>query len=126
MSQIASSKGSTISRFNRVLEINRTKGGEWEVITENGTIKAEHVVNAGGCFAPEVGAMVGVDVPIINLEHQYLITENHPALQELNFELPVCRDSYCSSYLRQEGQGPVLPALNKKSNMSLCIQAIQN
>ena len=58
MSQIASSKGSTISRFNRVLEINRTKG-EWEVITENGTIKAEHVVNAGGCFAPEVGAMVG-------------------------------------------------------------------
>ena len=105
MSQIASSKGSTISRFNRVLEINRTKGGEWEVVTENGTIKAEHVVNAGGCFAPEVGAMVGVDVPIINLEHQYLITENHPALQELNFELPVCRDSYCSSYLRQEGQG---------------------
>ena len=105
MSQIASSKGSTISRFNRVLEINRTRDGEWEVVTENGTIKAEHVVNAGGCFAPEVGAMVGVDVPIINLEHQYLITENHPALQELDFELPVCRDSYCSSYLRQEGQG---------------------
>jgi len=105
MSQIATSKGASISRFNRVIEINNQPNGEWEVITEKGKIIAEHVVNAAGCFAPEVGAMVDAKVPIINLEHQYLITENHPSLEELDFELPVCRDSYCSSYLRQEGKG---------------------
>ncbi len=93
MSQLATSRGASISRFNRVLEINNQPNGEWEVTTEKGTITAEHVVNAAGCFAREVGAMVGVDIPIINLEHQYLITENHPALKELDHELPVCRDS---------------------------------
>jgi dimethylglycine dehydrogenase len=105
MSQLATSKGATISRFNRVIEINNQPNGEWEVITEKGKIIAEHVVNAAGCFAPEVGAMVNAKIPIINLEHQYLITENHPSLEKLDYELPVCRDSYCSSYLRQEGQG---------------------
>ena len=105
MSQLATSKGATVSRFNRVIEINNQPNGEWEVITEKGKIIAEHVVNAAGCFAPEVGAMVNAKIPIINLEHQYLITENHSSLEELNYELPVCRDSYCSSYLRQEGKG---------------------
>ena len=105
MSQLASANGATISRFNRVLEINNLPSGEWEVITEEGKIIAEHIVNAAGCFAPEVGAMVGVTVPIINLEHQYLVTDNHPSLQKLDFELPVCRDSYCAAYLRQEGKG---------------------
>ena len=105
MSQLATSKGASISRFNRVLEINNQPNGEWEVTTEKGKIIAEHVVNAAGCFAREVGAMVGANIPIINLEHQYLITENHPSLKDLDHELPVCRDSYCSSYLRQEGQG---------------------
>ena len=105
MSQIASSKGSKINRFNRVKDIKKTQGGEWEVITEKGSIIAEHVVNAAGCFAPEVGAMINVKIPITNLEHQYLITEDHPELKSLKTELPVVRDSYCSSYLRQEGQG---------------------
>ena len=105
MSQIATSKGAKISRFNRVEDIKKTQGGEWEVITEKGSIIAEHVVNAAGCFAPEVGAMINAKIPITNLEHQYLITEDHPELKILKTELPVVRDSYCSSYLRQEGQG---------------------
>lgn len=105
MSQLARAAGAQISRFNRVLEINPTAGGEWEVVTEKGTVLAEHVVNAGGCFAPEVGAMVGVSLPIINLEHQYLVTESHRELENRASELPVVRDSHCSSYLRQEGKG---------------------
>lgn len=105
LSQLARAAGANISRFNRVLEINATPGGEWEVVTEQGTVIAEHVVNAGGCFAPEVGAMVGCSVPIINLEHQYLVTESHPEIEKLTSELPVVRDSYCASYLRQEGNG---------------------
>jgi dimethylglycine dehydrogenase len=105
MSQLARASGAEISRFNRVVEINGMPSGEWEVVTEQGNVIAEHVVNAAGCFAPEVGAMVGISLPIINLEHQYLVTESHPNIEKLKFELPVVRDSYCSAYLRQEGKG---------------------
>ena len=105
LSQLARSAGAEISRFNRVIEINATASGEWEVVTEGGTVTAEHVVNAGGCFAPEVGAMVGASLPIVNLEHQYLVTDDHSRVAGLDFELPVVRDSECSAYLRQEGHG---------------------
>ncbi len=105
LSRLARDRGAEVYRNTQVIEINNLPTGEWEVVTNNGTIIAEHVVNAGGCFAREVGAMVGTDVPLVNLEHQYLVTENHPDIEKLDFELPVCRDSYTSSYIRQEGQG---------------------
>ncbi len=105
LSKLARDKGAEVYRFTRVTEINALPSGEWEVVTDKGTIVAEHVVNAAGCFAKEVGAMVGVEVPMINLEHQYLVTEDHPDMKALGFELPVCRDSYSSAYIRQEGLG---------------------
>ncbi|MBQ0784450.1 MAG: GcvT family protein, partial [Amphritea sp.] len=105
LAQLARKNGAEIYLRNRVIDINQLPSGEWEVITEKGTIIAEHVVNAAGSFAPEVGGMVGVNVPIVNLEHQYLVTEPHPEIEKLNFELPVVRDSWADSYLRQEGQG---------------------
>ncbi len=105
LSQLARDKGAEIYRFTRVDAINYLSTGEWEVVTDKGVIIAEHVVNAAGCFAREVGAMVGVNVPLVNLEHQYLVTEAHPDIEALEKELPVCRDSYSSSYIRQEGKG---------------------
>lgn len=105
LGQLARAQGAEISRFNRVIEINSMANGEWQVVTEKGTVIAEHVVNAAGCFAPEVSALLGISLPIVNLEHQYLVTENHPSLQKSATELPVLRDSYCSAYLRQEAQG---------------------
>ena len=105
LSKLARDKGAEVHRFTRVIEINALPSGEWEVVTDKGTIVAEHVVNAAGCFAREVGAMVGAHVPMINLEHQYLVTEDHPDMKALGFELPVCRDSYSSAYIRQEGLG---------------------
>jgi len=105
LSQAARKNGATISRFNRVLKINSLPSGEWEVVTEKGTVRCEHVVNAAGCFAPEVGAMVGAKVPIINLEHQYLVTDAHDAVKALTTEMPVIRDSYTNSYIRQEANG---------------------
>lgn len=102
---LAKKNGAEINRNTQVLKINLLPSGEWEVVTDKGTIVAEHVVNAAGCFSPEVGRMVGAYVPIVNLEHQYLITEAHDAVKNLGFELPVCRDSYSSSYIRQEGNG---------------------
>ena len=105
MAQLARDAGATIQRFTRVTAIEQHHNGEWKVITDQGDIIAEHVVNAAGCFAPEVSRMVGAEIPLVNLEHQYLVTENHPELEKLDFELPVCRDSYCCAYLRQEGRG---------------------
>jgi dimethylglycine dehydrogenase len=105
ISKLARENGAEINRFTRVTEINELPGGEWEVITDKGTIIAEYVVNAAGCFAREVGAMVGTNVPLVNLEHQYLVTEAHPDIEKLGWELPVCRDSYTSAYIRQEGMG---------------------
>ena len=105
LSKLARDNGAEVNRFTRVTEINSLPSGEWEVVTDKGRIVAEHVVNAAGCFAREVGAMVGANIPLTNLEHQYLVTETHPDIEALGWELPVCRDSYSSAYIRQEGLG---------------------
>ncbi|MCP4472678.1 MAG: FAD-dependent oxidoreductase [Gammaproteobacteria bacterium] len=94
--------GATISRRNRVLDINRLAGGEFEVVTEQGNIVAQHVVNAGGCYAREVSQMVGVQTPITNMEHQYLVTEALQEFEDSDSELPVMRDPYTAGYYRQE------------------------
>ena len=105
LAQLAKKAGAEVSNFNRVTDINILPSGEYEVITEQGNIIAQHVVNAGGCFSPQVGAMVGSYVPLVNLQHQYLITDSHPEIAALTKELPVTRDSIAASYIRQEGSG---------------------
>ena len=100
--------GAEISLRNRVIDINQLRNGEWEVVTEQGNIVTEHVVNAAGCFAPQVGAMVGIDVPIINMVHQYLVTEDLDAVKALEREIPVVRDPRASCYYRQERQGLIV------------------
>jgi len=102
MAIAARNLGATISRRNRVLDINLLPGGEFEVVTEQGSIVAEHVVNAGGCYAREVGQMVGVQTPITNMEHQYLVTEALQEFEDSDSELPVMRDPYTAGYYRQE------------------------
>jgi dimethylglycine dehydrogenase len=94
--------GVEISRHNRVTDINQRPGGEWEVVTEQGTIVAEHVVNAAGCFCDQVQQMVGQRLPIVNMIHQYLVTEASPQIMELDREIPVVRDPLASCYYRQE------------------------
>ena len=94
--------GAEIVRHNRVTDIVRTKGGEWQVITEQGNVTCEHVVNAAGCYARQISQMVGTDVPITNMEHTYLVTEPIKEFVERDEEMPVMRDPYPSSYYRQE------------------------
>jgi dimethylglycine dehydrogenase len=94
--------GATIIRHNRVTGINRLASGGFEVITEEGNVSCEHVVNAGGCYAREIGHWVGVETPIINMEHQYLVTEPLAAFQGADTELPVMRDPATAGYYRQE------------------------
>ena len=102
LAKAARDLGAAVVRHNRVLDVKQRPSGEWEVVTEKGTIVAEMVVNAAGCYAREVAAMVGADAPITNMQHHYVITHPIPAFAERNGEIPVIRDSYTSGYLRQE------------------------
>ncbi|MEM7321824.1 MAG: FAD-dependent oxidoreductase [Actinomycetota bacterium] len=104
----ARERGATISRRNRVLEINRLSDGRFDVVTEQGTIRAEHVVNAAGCYAHQVAAMVGLSVPMANALHSYLVTEPVAEFKNLDRELPVVRDDYLSGYVRQEQQAGLI------------------
>ena len=102
LAKAARDLGATVMRHTRVLDIRRRPSGEWEVITDKGSIVAEMVVNAAGCYARQVAAMVGADAPITNMQHHYVVTHPIPAFMERSQEIPVMRDSYTSGYFRQE------------------------
>ncbi len=102
MARGARNMGAQIVRHNRVTGIKLLPSGEWQVDTEKGTVVAETVVNAAGCFAREVAKMVGFDLPINNIEHHYLVTGEVPEFVERDTEIPVMRDPWSSSYIRQE------------------------
>jgi len=101
-------QGAEIVLRNRVLELNPRADGSWDLVTEQGTIRAEHVVNAAGLWAREVGAMAGLTLPLHPMEHQYLVTDDIPEVYERDTELPHVMDPAGESYLRQEGRGLVL------------------
>ena len=98
--------GAEIVLHNRVLETNPRADGSWEVVTEKGTIITEHLVNAGGLWAREVGAMAGVYLPLLPMAHQYLVTDDIPEIVARGGrEFPHVMDPGGESYLRQEGRG---------------------
>ena len=107
MAVAARNNGAAIYRKTRVLDLHALPGREWRVETDQGDIVCEHVVNAAGCYGPEVGAMAGVNVPIVNMVHQFVVTENVPEIEALKHEIPVVRDPRASCYSRQEQQGLV-------------------
>jgi dimethylglycine dehydrogenase len=82
--------------------------GSWDVVTDKGTIHAEHVVNAGGLWAREVGKLVGLPIPLMAYEHHYIVTEPLPELAGLQREIINTSDFTGEIYLRQEGQGALL------------------
>jgi dimethylglycine dehydrogenase len=104
----ARSNGAEIYRHTRVLALTLTGRGSWEVDTDQGSIEAEHVVNAGGLWAREVGRMVGIDLPLVPMEHHYLITEDLAELKNAPRELPVVVDLDGEMYMRQERGGVLL------------------
>ena len=99
--------GAEIVTHNRVLETNPHPEG-WEIVTEIGTIIAEHVVNAGGLWAREVAAMAGLYLPVLPMAHQYLVTNDIPEIVARETEFPHVIDPGGESYLRQERQGFVI------------------
>ncbi len=100
--------GATIATHTKVIATNQRADGTWDVVTDKGTVHAEHVVNAGGLWAREVGAMAGVYFPLHPMEHQYIVTEDVPLIVEMmaeGKEHPHVMDPAGESYFRQEGRG---------------------
>lgn len=104
----ARNAGVVIRRFCPVLAIERLKSGEWEIKTPHGEVRAEKVVNAAGYYAPIIGRMVGREVPSAVMEHQYIVTDDHPELSAEGARFPMLRDPDDSYYLRREGNGLLL------------------
>ncbi len=108
----ARQRGATIHRNTAVTAITRTASGEWLVTTDQGAITCEHIVSATGNFARRTGAMIGLDVPVIPVEHQYIVTEPHPLIMERRRqglpEMGVLRESDASWYMREEAGGLLL------------------
>ena len=100
--------GAEIVLHNRVLSTTQRADGGWDVVTEKGTVTCEHLVNAGGLWAREIGAMAGVYLPLLPMAHQYLVTDDIPEIMEIlksGNEFPHVMDPGGESYLRQEGRG---------------------
>ncbi|MFY8153365.1 MAG: GcvT family protein [Hyphomicrobiales bacterium] len=105
-------KGAEIVLRNRVVDLTQREDGTWNVITEQGTVHAEHVVNAGGLWARECGRMVGLELPVLAMEHMYLLTEDMPEVAEINAstgkEVITALDFEGEIYMRQERGGMLL------------------
>lgn len=113
----ARARGATIYRKTAVLDIEQTSSGGWLVRTDKGDITCDHVISATGNYARQTGAMVGLDIPVIPVEHQYIVTEPHPELVRRRKtgepEMGVLRESDGSWYLREESGGFILGPYEK-------------
>lgn len=105
LARAARKGGAEIYRFNPVQAIERTAGGEWRVRTKDGDITCEIIVNATGYRVNEVGAMIGVEHPVVSMEHQYFLTDTIPEIEQLDFRVPIIRCPGDDFYSRQERNG---------------------
>jgi dimethylglycine dehydrogenase len=108
--------GAEIVQNNRVTNIKALPSGEWQVVTEQGNIVCQHVVNAGGTYARQIGEWVGLDLPIVNTTHHYVVTETVPEFLNLDKELPVLRDiGAFSGYCRMEQKSGMIGIYEKEN-----------
>ena len=113
MAKGARSRGAEIVRDCEVLSIRQKQNGDWLVSTSQGEIIAEHIVNAAGTWCREIGTMMGVDLPVVPMLHQYIVTDRIDAFAELENELPMIRDPDESWYLRMERDGIIIGPYEK-------------
>ena len=108
----AKRNGATIELHTKVEDLAQRPDGTWDVVTDKGTINAEHVVNAAGLWAREVGRMTGLELPVLAMEHMYLITDDMPEVAEFNErtgkEMLHAVDFDGELYLRQERGGMLM------------------
>jgi dimethylglycine dehydrogenase len=111
MATAARARGAAIYRYTTVTGIER-QGDLWIVKTDKGEIACQHVVCATGNFARRTGAMAGLEVPVMPVEHQYIVTEPHPELLARHRagqpEMGVLRESDSAWYMREENGAFIL------------------
>ncbi len=116
----ARQKGVRIFRNCRATNITQAENGEWVVETELGAITCEHVVNAGGTYARQMGEWSGLQLPMTSMTHHYFVTEPVPEFQNLDKELPVIRDDRkVSGYIRMEQQRGLIGIYEKENPNSV-------
>jgi dimethylglycine dehydrogenase len=91
-----------------VTALTPRRDGSWDVVTDKGTVHAEHVVNCAGLWAREVGHLVGIELPVLAMEHHYLLTEDIPELQGREHEIVNTTDYAGEIYMRQERGGALI------------------
>jgi dimethylglycine dehydrogenase len=112
----ARARGVRIIRRCRATNITQAASGEWLVETEQGAILCEHVVNAGGTYARQMGEWSGLQLPMTSMTHHYFVTDEVPEFRDLDRELPVIRDDRkVSGYIRME-QKKGLIGIYEKTN----------
>ena len=113
----ARKNGATVETQTKVEDLSQSPDGSWHIKTNKGDIVAEHVVNAGGLWAREVGRMVGLELPVLAMEHMYLLTEDMPEVKEFNdktgIEMLHAVDFDGELYLRQERGGMLMGTYEK-------------
>ena len=114
MARGARNCGAEIVRNCEVLSIRKMSNGEWLISTTQGDIVAEHIVNAAGTWCREIGTMMGVDLPVVPMLHQYIVTDRIEAFAKLDRELPMIRDPDESWYLRMERDGVIIGPYEKR------------
>jgi dimethylglycine dehydrogenase len=97
--------GAEIYRQNPVVGLTQKASHEWIVHTRNGDIHCEHIVIAAGYRANEVGAFIGLEYPVVSMEHMYFVTEPIEALVQREQRVAMVRCPRDRFYLRQEKQG---------------------
>lgn len=100
--------GAAVERFTRVTGLTPRRDGTWDVITDKGTVHAEHVVNCAGLWAREIGQLVGLQLPVLAMEHHYLLTEDIPELAGREREIVNTTDYAGEIYMRQERGGALI------------------
>ncbi|WP_170397027.1 FAD-dependent oxidoreductase [Ruegeria arenilitoris] len=116
----ARQKGVRIFRNRRATNITQAGNGEWVIETKQGTITCEHVVNAGGTYARQMGEWSGLQLPMTSMTHHYFVTEPVPEFQNLDTELPVIRDDRkVSGYIRMEQQRGLIGIYEKENPNSV-------
>ncbi|WP_420325897.1 GcvT family protein [Mameliella sp.] len=103
----AKKRGASYFEHTKVESLEQTADG-WKVVTDKGTITCEHVVNAAGLWAKQVGRMAGIELPVSPLKHHYLVTEDIPEIAALDFEVPMTVDLEGFTYMRQDQKGLLL------------------
>jgi dimethylglycine dehydrogenase len=101
-------QGAEIYKQTRVTALKQRPDSSWDVITEKGNIHAEHVVNCGGLWAREVGRMVGLELPVLAMQHHYIITDEIPEVVQSPKEVYHIVDFEGEIYMRQEGKGMLM------------------